>query len=158
MSENKPQKNRYQQGVGHVSKSGKSVLVVSKNGTTYYTKLNQIKKVKRTPEEKGLWLNRKGDISTRVKPICSDSDSPAYMRYWDKKLQLRNQYPKWVHMSREQCREYYSKIWDLMITDEDYLQWKEETKTLAERNEDLWWDEQKEREQNYNGRNDEYDW
>jgi len=41
---------------------------------------------------------------------------------------------------------------------EETAKWKEETKTLAERNEDLWWSEQREREQKYDGHNDEYEW
>lgn len=158
MSDKPKKTNRYLQETGHMSRSGKSILIESKNGTKYYAKANQIKKEKRDPSQKGIWLNRKGDIKTRLKPICTDSYSESYMRYWEKKCTIRNEYPKWVHMSREQSREYFSRIWDLIQNDSDYLQWKEESKTLEERNKDLWWQEQLQKEKRYNGHNDEYEW
>lgn len=148
--------NKYQHEVGHVSRSGKTTLIESKNGTKYYIKTNQLKKVKRDPSQKGLWLNRSGDIKSRVKPICSDEYSESYMRYWERKNEIRQEYPTWVHMKREQWQEYFSRIWVLMETDSDYLQWKEESKTLEERKEDQRWIERLESEKNYNGSSDDY--
>jgi hypothetical protein len=162
MNNEKSKDRHHHKEVGHVSASGKSVVRMSKSGRKYYHNPNKyIPKTARTVrplEERGKWLNRKDDISSRSKPYCYDKKSEYYMRYWDRKNEIRQEYPKWVHMSREECREYYGRVWDLMQNDEDYKKWKWETRTLIERNKDQWWEEQKEREDEYDGRNDEYDW
>jgi len=44
-----------------------------------------------------------------------------------------------------------------MMHGEDFQQWlKVDSKTLAERQEDQWWEERKEKDKNYDGRGDEY--
>jgi hypothetical protein len=162
MDNEKSKDRHHNKEVGHISASGKSIVRMSKSGRKYYHNPNRyIPKTARTtrsPEERGKWLNVKNDISSRTKPYCYDPKSEFYMKYWDKKNEIRQQYPKWVHMSREQCREYYGKIFDLINYDEDYRQWKWETRTSLEINKDAWWQEQKQREEDYDGHLDEYDW
>ena len=89
---------------------------------------------------------------------CYDSKNESYMRYYDKKCKIRSEYPVWKQMSREQWLEYMSRILTLIYTDEDYLQYKVETKTFEEKALDTKWEEMREKEKDYNGRNDEYDY
>ena len=87
---------------------------------------------------------------------CHDRKSDAYMRYYDKKCLLRSQYPGWKQMSREQWLEYMSKIITMLYTDEDYHQYVVENKTAFEQLMDDRWEELKQKEQDYDGRQDEY--
>ena len=139
----------------------KTELRVSRSGRKYWWNpghyQKRIKKENEKREREGMKLLGQSD-GVRTKPYCYDKDSPSYMKYYEKKVNIRNEYPKWVHMNREQCREYYARVWDLMNYDEDYRQWKWESRTLAERTEDEWWEEKKRKDEEYDGHNDEYDW
>ena len=150
---------RYNVDEGHVSKTGKTIVRITKDGRKYYYNPNTYhdrkKKINEERVKEGLEPIGK-DVATRSKPYCYDPKNSAYMRYYEKKCEVRSKYPKWVHMSREQSREYYSKIWDLIHNDSDYLQWKEETKNLDERMKDLWWEEKNEKDKNYDGSGEEY--
>lgn len=139
----------------------KTHLRISKSGRKYwwnpdaYKQRIQKENVLREKEGKKLL----GEIyNVKTKSYCYDKDSESYMRYWNKKDTIRNEYPKWVYMNREQCREYYSRVWDLIQNDVDYLQWKEESKTLEERNLDTKWEERKRKDEEYDGHGDEYAW
>jgi hypothetical protein len=150
---------RYLKEVGEVSRTGKTIIRLTKDGRKYYHNPNKYyerkTKINEEREKEGLPPITGKDF-TRSKPYCYDPKSESYMRYYQKKEEIRNDYPKWVHMSREQCIEYYGKIWDLMNYDEDYRQWKWESRTLAERTEDEWWIEKKRKEEDYDGHGDEY--
>lgn len=151
--------NKYLNGEGHVSKTGKTIIRIAKNGRKYYhNPLTYQERKKRINEERikeGLPPTGNDNV-TRSKPYCYDNESPAYMRYYEKKCSIRNEYPKWVHMKREHWREYYSKVWDLIQYDSDYLQWKEESKNMDEKMLDLWWEEKNQKDKKYDGHGDEY--
>jgi hypothetical protein len=154
---------RYFAEEGHRSKSGKTVVRISKGGRKYYhnpTKYREIKeeKIQKIIEEGGeAPSNGYEHINQRTKSICYDEKSPAYMRYYYKKEEIRNGYPKWVFMSREQHRDYFTKIWDLMMYGEDFQQWlRVDSKTLEEKRSDEWWEERKRKDLDYDGRGDEY--
>lgn len=155
----KPQ--RYLKEVGEKSKTGKTYVRVTPNGRKYYYNPNTYHQRKQKENEErikqGLPPVGNDDI-TRQKPYCYDKDNDAYMRYWKKKEVIRNEYPKWVHMSREQYREYYIRVLDLIHNDADYKQWKWETRTFEEKEKDEWWEQKKRKEDEYDGHNDEYDW
>jgi hypothetical protein len=149
---------RYNQPVGHLSKSGKTIVRTAKSGRKYYhnptayeDKRNELQK---KLEEEGKEPRGEYD-NQRVKPLCSDKKSPVYMRYFEKKLKIRRQYPNWVNMSREQHRQYFSRIWDLM-QEEDYKEWNWERRTCREREKDNWWMEKNEKDSNYDGSGEEY--
>jgi hypothetical protein len=152
---------RYNKEEGHRSKTGRTIVRVTKDGRKYYHNPNKYyeRKAKIDEERKKEGLPPiTGKDFTRSKPYCYDPKSPSYMRFWKKKEEIRNEYPKWVHMNREQCREYYSRVWDLIQNDADYQQWKWETRTMADKEDDEWWEEKKRKDQNYDGHGDEYSW
>lgn len=88
----------------------------------------------------------------------ADKKNSAYQRYYEKKVKIRSEYPVWKEMCREHWLEYMTRIIELIYTDEDYKQYREETKTLADRLLDAWWEEKKQKEGDYDGRTDEYSW
>jgi hypothetical protein len=150
--------NRYNADEGHKSKTGKTFVRVAKSGRVYYHNPNAYKdkrrELQKKLEEEGRELRGEYDTQ-RTKPLCYDENHPAYMRYYEKKLQIRNEYPNWVHMRRDEYREYFRRIWDLM-QEEDYKEWKWDTRTLEEKSKDDWWREKDERDRNYNGSGEEY--
>lgn len=154
---------RYYREDGEVSKTGRTIVRTSKSGRKYYhnpTKYKEIKEAKERKilEEGGEPARAQYEHSNqRSKPICQDKDSEAYMRYYEKKLEIRNEYPNWVHMKRAQYREYFNRLWDLMMHGEDFQHWfRVDSKTQKERDEDEWWVERKKKDEDYNGRGDEY--
>ena len=132
-----------------ISKSGKRYWI---NPELYYARLQKEKddRIKRGDRVRGYYNKN------RLTPYCHDNGHPTYMKYWEKKKVIRDKYPDWKEMKREEWLEYYTQIINLIYTDTDYLQYKEETKTVAEREEDQWWKEKKEKEEEYDGMNDEY--
>jgi len=152
---------RYYREDGEVSKSGKTIVRTSKSGRKYYH--NPTKYRERKEEEQRKIMEKGGEptrkpyehTKQRSTPICSDPKSEAYMRYYEKKKEIRSEYPNWVHMKRDQYREYYKRIWNLILFDEDFQQWfRVDSKTLAEKEEDQWWEERKRKDENYDGRGD----
>jgi hypothetical protein len=81
---------------------------VAKSGRIYYTKNKAY-----TP------LDKKKDIQ----PFMHSRTNPYYLAYFQKKTEIRNQYPFWYKMSSVQWREYYERVYTLMQTDEDYQYW-----------------------------------
>jgi hypothetical protein len=151
---------RYFAEEGHRSKSGKTIVRISKGGRKYYHNPTQYRE-KKEEKLKELGINesigRHEYPNQRLKSICYDESSDAYMRYFHKKEEIRNGYPKWVFMSRDQHNEYFSKVWELMMYGEDFQQWlRVDSKTLAERQQDEWWEERKRKDLDYDGRGDEY--
>lgn len=137
----------------------KTELRISKNGTKYF--INPEKYYARLQKEKDDRIERGQRVRgyyniNRLTPYCHDNNSPSYMRYWEKKKEIREKYPDWKGMKRQEWLEYYTEIINLIYTDTDYLQYREESKTLAERDEDKWWEEKKLKEGEYDGTNDDY--
>lgn len=81
---------------------------VSKSGRIYYTRNPAYKAVERT---------------TDIPPFMHSRTDPHYLRYFEKKTEIRNQYPFWSKMSPEQWRGYYERVYTLMQTDVDYQHW-----------------------------------
>jgi len=81
---------------------------VSKSGRVYYTRNTSY-----TPVEK------KKDIP----PFMHSKTNPYYLAYFERKTQIRSEYPFWNKMSPEQWREYYERVYRLMQTDADYQHW-----------------------------------
>jgi hypothetical protein len=153
-------KQRYLKDDGQLSRSGKTIVRTSKSGRKYYHNPTKYKEIK---EELNKKLTEEGKIlrgeydNQRVKPLCTDKKSPAYMRYFETKSKIRGEYPTWVRMSREQHREYFSRVLELM-QGEDYKEWRWESRTFREREKDEWWEEKNEKDKRYNGHSDEYSW
>jgi hypothetical protein len=150
---------RYNKEDGEVSKSGRTIVRTSKSGRKYYHNPNSYAELKRKKRElaKKEGKEIRGEYDKQRSSIyCADKNNEAYMRYFQKKSEIRHEYPNWVHMYKEEWREYFKRVLNLMETDEDYLQYKLETKTLAEKEEDIWWEEKNEKDKNYNGSGEEY--
>jgi hypothetical protein len=154
---------RYYKEAGEVSKTGKTYVRVSKSGRKYYHNPTRYKEIK---EEKIQKILAEGGNpparayehkNQRSKSICYDPDSESYMRYFEKKVELRKEYPSWVHMKRDEYREYFKRLWDLILFDEDFQHWlKVDSKTIEEKRTDEWWEEKKRKDADYDGRGDEY--
>jgi len=150
--------DRYQSQEGSRSRSGKTIVRIAKSGRKYYhnpTKYRETKEeLNKKLEEEGKELRGEYD-NQRIKPICTDKDSQAYMRYFQLKSKIRGDYPTWVRMSREQYREYFSRVLDLMQGD-DYKEWRLENRTFREREKDEWWKEKNEKDKDYDGHGEDY--
>jgi len=73
---------------------------------------------------KGYW-RYKGIRETVVdvrdkKPYQHSTSDPNYLKYHERKMKIRNQYPLWNAMEREEWKELYTKIFELVHTDADY--------------------------------------
>jgi hypothetical protein len=138
----------------------KTEIRIAKSGRKYWYNPNayQLEKeriAKRLGEQQTPLITYDGAKTTVYR---ADKTNAAYGRYYEKKLQIRSEYPIWRKMKREDWREYMSRILNLIHNDEDYKQYKEETKTIADRLLDARWEELKRKEENYDGRNDEYEY
>jgi hypothetical protein len=152
-------KDRYHKEEGTRSKSGKTIVRVSKSGRKYYHNPTQYKE--RTEElrlkREKIGVKTRGEYpNQRVNIICSDKTSDAYMRYYKQKCDIRGEYKKWVFMSREEHLEYFKKLW-LLIEGKDFQHWfKVDNKTQVEKMEDDWWERKLQKEKDYDGHGDEY--
>lgn len=150
--------DRYQSQEGSRSRTGKTIVRIAKSGRKYYhnpTKYKERKaELNKKLEEEGALLRGEYD-NQRINPLCQDKDSEAYMRYFELKSKIREDYPTWVRMSREQHREYFGRVLELMEGD-DYKEWKWETRTFREREKDEWWEEKNEKDKYYDGHGEEY--
>jgi hypothetical protein len=81
---------------------------VAKSGRVYYTRSKAY-----------IPLDKKKDIP----PFMHSKTNPYYLAYFERKKEIRSQYPFWHKMTQEEWREYYNKVYTLMQTDEDYLYW-----------------------------------
>ena len=80
----------------------------AKSGRVYYTRSKAY-----------IPVEKKKDIT----PFMHSKTDPHYLRYFERKTSIRNEYPFWNKMSPEQWRDYYERIYRLMQTDEDYQYW-----------------------------------
>ena len=129
----------------------KTVRRVAKSGRTYYYSPKKIK----NPAE---LTDRYYKEDEEVKVYIFDKNNPNYLKYVEKKIALKRQYPRPKWITREELLDYYKRVLELIYTDEDYKRYKEETKTMTELEDDRWWEEKKQKEKEYNGRNDEYEY
>lgn len=121
----KPKENR--KTIPRISKTGRKYWF---NPTAYEDmlekkRLNKSSSSTKTPKEptpSGIKYHSKTD--------------EYYLRYVEKKLELRNKYDKWVRMDREEWLEYYNDMITLLHTDEDFNHYvKEINITLVEKEE-----------------------
>ena len=84
---------------------------VAKSGRIYYTQ----SKPYIAPEKK-----------RDIPPFMHSTTDPYYLAYFQKKTEIRREYPFWHKMSPEQWRDYYERIYRLMQTDADYQYWIKE--------------------------------
>ena len=82
---------------------------VASSGRVYYVNLD-------IEREKSA---RKQDI----KPFMHSESDEHYLRYFERKQKIRSEYPFWNQMGMSQWKEYFGRIYTLMLTDEDYLYW-----------------------------------
>lgn len=158
MKENK--KKTYKAEVGDVSKSGRTVLRITKDGRKYWFnpdsyKLQKERLLRKRADEDG-YATREW-IKQRVVPLCHAPKSESYMKYFQRKSEIRSEYPKWLSMNKEQHREYFRRVLDLMQTDKDLRYYLEvECETIQEK----WKREKLERENeaDYDGHGEEYKW
>jgi hypothetical protein len=54
------------------------------------------------------------------RPYQYSKTDPHYLRYHKRKMKIRNEYPLWNAMERNQWKEYYTQIFELVHTDTDY--------------------------------------
>jgi hypothetical protein len=81
---------------------------VAKSGRVYYTR-----------NKAYITLDKKKDIA----PFMHSKTNPYYLQYFERKKEIRSQYPFWHKMTQEEWREYYERIYTLMQTDGDYQYW-----------------------------------
>jgi hypothetical protein len=130
----------------------KTVQRMAKSGRIYYYNPNKVA----NPLELTDKYYTEEEV---VKVHRNDKTNPHYQNYVEKKIALKREYPRYKWIEREDWLEYYHRLLNLIYSpDGDFQKWREETKTLQEREDDLWWEEKKQKEQQYNGRNDEYEY
>ena len=81
---------------------------VAKSGRVYYTRSKAY-----------VPVDKKKDIP----PFMHSKTNPYYLAYFERKKEIRSQYPFWHKMSSEQWRDYYNRVYTLMQTDADYQHW-----------------------------------
>jgi hypothetical protein len=81
---------------------------VAKSGRVYYTRSKAY-----------VPLDKKKDIP----PFMHSRTDPHYLRYFERKKEIRSQYPFWHKMTQEEWREYYERVYTLIQTDADYIHW-----------------------------------
>jgi len=89
-----------------------AIIRTAKSGRKYYHNPNYISPSKKLSQ-------RKKDVT----PFMQSKDDPYYLRYYEKKKAIRDEYPFWNQMTMSQWREYFQRVYTLMLTDEDYLHW-----------------------------------
>lgn len=136
------------------SKSGKTIQKVSKTGKKYWFNEDAyLKKKEKLREGREI----RGDYKPSQIPKPRAPKSEYYMRYFERKLQIKSEYVKWIHMTREESRECISRLYHLMLTDEDFNHYiKIECKTLEQKAEDDWWETKNKKDEDYDGKWDEY--
>lgn len=130
----------------------KSIKRVAKSGRVYFYPANRLNNLKNPYEVTERYY--KDDEEIKVK--LQDKTNEAYLRYVEKKIALKREYPRPKYMERSEWLEYYQRMIHLIYNDLDFQQWREETKTIAEKEDDIWWEEKKQKERDYDGRMDEY--
>ena len=130
----------------------KTVKRTAKSGRVYWYNPNKVS----NPLE---LTDRYYKPEEEIRVYKHDKTNPHYLNYVEKKIALKREYPRTKWIEREEWLEYYHKLLNLMYeSDGDFEKWREDTKTLADREDDLWWEERKLKEQQYDGRNDEYEY
>jgi hypothetical protein len=121
----KPKSQEDRKTIPRIAKSGRKYYW---NPLTYQEKLAK-SRLERNQLPNGL---PKEPNPSRIK--YESKTDEYYLRYVERKLEIRNKYDKWVFMSREQWQEYYREMMELLHTDEDFNHYvKEINITLVEK-------------------------
>jgi len=155
-----------------MSKNSESVkeLRTTKKGTTYWyypetvakrtkklnEELKELREQHKTPTSEKVY----NSIKTSVNVIKLDSKTDEhYLRYIEKKIKLREEYGRWNTLTRTQWLEYYRRMSDLLFKDEDFQYYfRESRKLFAEKVLDMAYKKKENKEEEYDGRSDEYGW
>ena len=132
----------------------KTVKRIAKSGRVYFYSINRLNELKNPLDVTEKYYRDDEEIKFKL----HDKTNEAYLRYVEKKIKIRREYPRTKYMERSEWLEYYKRIIDLIYSDGDFQQWREETKTMVEKEEDAWWENKKQKEGDYDGRTDEYSW
>jgi len=136
------------------SKSGKTILKVSKSGKRYW--FNEEAYLQRKAKLRENTIAR-GDYKPSQIPKPRAPKSESYMRYFERKLQIKSEYVSWKEMTREESKECISRIYDLLINDPDFTHYiKIECKTFEQKADDEYWENKNKKDEDYDGRWDEY--
>ena len=151
-----------------MSKNSKDrkVLRTTKTGSTYWYypqsaerwRLKRIERDQRIREghETHNGGSKWNTIPTSVNVIKLDSKTDEhYLRYVEKKKQIREEYDRWSRMSRKDSLEYYSRISHLLFHDQDFQYYiKESLKLLGEKDLDEKYDRMNLKLKDYDGSSD----
>ena len=145
-------------------------LRTTKKGTTYWyypetvarrtekvkEELKELRKEHKTPTSEKAY----NSIKTSVNVIKLDSKTDEhYLRYIQKKIKLREEYGRWSKLKRSEWLEYYRRMTDLLFKDEDFQHYFRESKKLfAEKVLDMTYKKKEDKEEEYDGRSDDYRW
>lgn len=144
----------------------KKVLRTTKKGTTYWyypevAERARLKRIERVEERKigHISHNQSGEwntIPTSVNVIKLDSTKDEhYLRYAERKKELREEYGRWSRMKRNQWLEYYRRLTDLLFHDEDFQHYvKVSLKRLGEKELDEKYEKMKQKDAEYDGSGD----
>lgn len=134
------------------SKSGKTILRVAKSGKEYWYNPDRADKDK----ERLRLLRNTGKVYNLPRlPTPYDSNSESYMRYFERKSKIAEQFPDTQTRTREEHKEYLNQLLELILTDKDLKYYLEvETETEQERlKRELF---ERKRDKGYDGFNAEY--
>ena len=123
----KPKLEADRKTIPRISKSGRKYWF---NPNAYEEKLAQ----NRLERKSSTTKTPKEPNPSRIK--YESKTDEYYLRYVERKLEIRNKYEKWVFMSREQWKAYYREMMELLHTDEDFNHYAKEINiTLVEKEE-----------------------
>ena len=106
-----------------VMKERKSVRRIAKSGRVYFYPKNRLVKLKNPLE-----ITEKYYKEDEIVPVkLQDKTNEAYLRYVDKKIAIKREYPRPKYMERHEWLEYMGRIIELIYSDADYKQYREET-------------------------------
>jgi len=136
----------------------KTEIRIAKSGRKYWYnpdayRLEKERLARKKNEEPAPLIGYDG---ARTTVYCYDNKNESYMKYYDTKCKIRSEYPAWKEMDREHWLEYMSRILTLIYTDVDYAEYKVDTKTMEEKSLDDKWEERNRKEEDYDGRWDDY--
>ena len=111
--------------IPRISKSGRKYWW---NPNAYADKLEKSRVEKKSPKAGIPYVPNPSRIKYESKT------DEHYLRYVERKLELRKKYDKWINLSREEWLQYYNDMITLLHTDEDFNHYvKEINITLVEK-------------------------
>lgn len=134
------------------SKSGKTILRIAKSGRQYW--YNPVKA--EAEKERVRELRNTGKVYNQPrlpKPYAPKSES--YMKYFERKLKIAEQFPDTQTRTLEEHKQYINQLLELILTDKDlryYLEVESETEQQRLKRERF----ERKRDEDYDGMNAEY--